>query len=218
MNCVELQGSLAEVEDGSGTEQQAHLKSCPECSALVTELNRIASVAEELRASEEPSSDVWNSIEVVLRQEGLIREPRASRSRTGRSLIPSFGSRWGWARWAVPAAATLLFALGIYVHQRSQPVQLAQNTVQPQPNVSAVVSDLELAGLNDNDLLEAISQQAPALRAQYEDNLRSANQYIEDAKSDVAANPNDEEARCSLLAAYQQKAMLFELALDRSLP
>jgi hypothetical protein len=216
MNCVELQKSLAENENGSNAEQQAHLKSCPECSALVTELNRIASAAIELRASEEPSPRVWNSIEIALRQEGLIRAPRAGRSHTGRSLIPSFGSRWGWARWAVPAAAALLITLGIYVHQHSQPVQVAENTVAPA--VSAVVSDLEIAGLNDNDLLEAISQQAPALRAQYEDNLRRANQYIEDAKSDVAANPNDEEAHRSLLAAYQQKAMLFELALDRSLP
>ena len=56
------------------------------------------------------------------------------------------------------------------------------------------------------------------MRAEYEESLRSANQFIADAKSDVAANPNDAEARRALLAAYQQKAMLFELALDRSLP
>jgi hypothetical protein len=33
----------------------------------------------------------------------------------------------------------------------------------------------------------------------------------------VADNPNDEEARRSLLEAYQEKAMLFDLAMDRSL-
>jgi len=216
MNCVELQQSLAEVEDGSSIEQKAHLRACPACSALVKELNLIAVAASQLQAADEPSPTVWNSIEIALRQEGLIRAPRAGHSHTGRSLIPSFGSRWGWTRWAVPAAAALLIALGLYVHQRSQPLQLAENMAQPV--VSAVVPDLQLAGLNDNDLLEEISQQAPALRAQYEDNLRRVNQYIEDAKSDLAANPNDAEAHRSLLAAYQQKAMLFELALDRSLP
>jgi hypothetical protein len=216
MNCVELQQSLAENVNGSNGEQQAHLKSCPECSALVADLNLIASTAVELRASAEPSPRVWNSIEIALRQEGLIRAPLASPSRPNRSLIPSFGNRWGWARWMVPVAAALLIAVGVYVHQRSRPMQLAENTAPPA--ASAVVSDLEIAGLNDNDLLEEISQQAPALRAQYEDNLRRVNQYIEDAKSDVAANPNDAEAHRSLLAAYQQKAMLFELALDRSLP
>lgn len=216
MNCVELQKSLAENEHGSNVEQQVHLKSCPECSALVSDLNLIASTAVELRATAEPSPRVWNSIEIALRQEGLIHTPRVSRSRPSRSLIPSFASRWGSARWAVPAAAALLIAVGVYVHQHLQPVQVAENTAPPA--VSAVASDPELAGLNDNDLLEEISQQAPALRAQYEDNLRRVNQYIEDAKSDVAANPNDAEAHRSLLAAYQQKAMLFELALDRSLP
>ena len=216
MNCVELRKSLAQMEQGGSAEQQAHLKSCPACAALVTDLNRIASAAVELRAAEEPNPRVWNSIAIALRQEGLLRAPRTSRSWPRRSLLPSFGSRWGWTRWAVPAAAAMLIAVSLYVHQRFQPVQLAENA--PQPAVSGAVPDFQIAGLNDNDLLEEISQQAPALRAQYEDNLRRANQYIEDAKSDVAANPNDAEARRSLLAAYQQKAMLFELALDHSLP
>jgi hypothetical protein len=211
MNCVELQKSLAEIEDGGSAEQQAHLKSCPECSALVAELNLVASTAVELRAAHEPSPRVWNSIEIALRQEGLIRPPRA-----GGSLIPSFGSRWGWTRWAVPVAAAVLITVGVYLHQRFLPMQVAQD--MRRPVVSAVVPGLEMAGLNDNDLLEEISQQAPELRAQYEDYLRRANQYIQDAASDVAANPNDAEARRSLLTAYQQKAMLFELALDRSLP
>jgi hypothetical protein len=210
MNCVELQKSLAEIEDGSSAAQQAHLKCCPECSALVADLNLIASAAMELRSSEEPSPRVWNSIEIALRREGLIHAPRPRRS-----LIPSFGSRWGWTRWAVPVAAALLITVGLSIHRRSVPVQLANN-ISP-PAVTAV-SDLAVAGLNDDDLLQEISQQAPTLRKQYEDNLRRANQFIQDEKSDVAANPNDEEARRALLEAYQQKAMLFELALDRSLP
>jgi len=211
MNCVELQKSLVEKEYGSSAEQQAHLKSCPECSALVRELDAIASAAIEMRASEEPSPRVWNSIEIALRQEGLIRPQRA-----GRSLIPSFGSRWGWTRWAMPVAAALLVTIGLYVHRRWQPIQLADNAARPA--VSAAVSDPGMAGMNDEELLEEISQQAPALKAEYQEHLRRANQFIQDAKDDVAANPNDAEARRALLAAYQQKAMLFELALDRSLP
>jgi hypothetical protein len=56
------------------------------------------------------------------------------------------------------------------------------------------------------------------MKTQYEDDLRRVNEYIFDAKGIVAANPNDEEARRSLMEAYQEKAMLFELAMDRSLP
>ena len=208
MNCVELQASLAEIEHGRSNEQRAHLKNCPECSALVTELILIASTAVELRGAQEPSPRVWKAIETTLRQEGVIRPQKASRS-----LLPALSSRWGWARWAVPAAAALLITVGLYVRQHTPSQQLAR-TAAPVANGS----DVAIAGLNDDDLLQEVAEQSPALQAQYVDNLRRVNEYIQDAKNVVAANPNDEEARRSLLEAYQQKAMLFELAMDRSLP
>jgi len=220
MNCVDLQASLAETAEttedrgsvGRNSEQQAHLNTCPGCSALVAELNLIASSAIELRAANEPSPRVWNSIEIALRQEGLIRPPRPSRS-----LLPSLGSRWAWARWALPVAAVVLIAVDLYVRQTSLPVRLARTTA-PAAAVSGEVSDLAIAGLNDDDLLQEAAKQSPAMQAQYTDNLRHVNQYIQDAKGVVAANPNDEEARRSLLEAYEEKPMLFELALKRSLP
>jgi hypothetical protein len=213
MNCVELQKSLAEREDGSSPVQRAHLKTCLECSALVADLNQISSIAKELQASEEPSPQVWNAIDVALRQEGLIGQRRPRRSLIPTSLIPPIGSGWTWARWMVPAAALLLFAVGMYLRQ-PQARQIAGNL---NPAVATPVSDAAIAGLNDDDLLQEVSDQEPALRSQYEDYLRRANQYIQDEKDEVAANPTDEDARRSLLEAYQQKAMLFELALDRSL-
>jgi hypothetical protein len=215
MNCVELRASLSERDDASGAEQQAHLRSCPKCSALIRDLKLISSTAVELRASEEPSPRVWNSIQVALRQEGLIR-PRPGT----RSLLPSFDSRRAGARWMAPAAATLLIVIGLYMHQRSLRQQLA-NIETPAATLSSPAiadEDVSIAGLNDNDLLQEVEAQSPGMQAQYADNLRRANQYIQDAKSVVAANPTDAEARRSLLEAYQQKAMLFELALDRSLP
>jgi hypothetical protein len=209
MNCVELQRSLTEVEDGSRADQRDHLKTCPECSSLVAELNLIAAAATELRAVHEPSPRVWNSIEIALRQEGLIRPQPA-----GGSVLPGLSSRWGWARWMAPAAAILLVTAGIYVRQHSLPPQVVATYPVPQPEVS----DVAIAGLNDDDLLQEVAAQSPAERAQYTDNLRRVNQYIADAKSNLAAYPNDEEARRSLLAAYQEKAMLFEFGMDRSLP
>ena len=104
--------------------------------------------------------------------------------------------------------------------QHSLPAQLARDAAKPALSASAsdTASELEIAGLNDDDLLQEISEQAPAIQAQYQDNLRHVNDYIRDARNDVAANPNDEDARRSLLEAYQEKAMLFELAMDRPLP
>jgi hypothetical protein len=209
MNCFELQESLVDLADGGSAAQQAHLKSCSKCSALVADLNLIVSTAEELRSIAEPSPRVWNSIEIVLRQEGLIHPPR-----TGRSLLPSFHSP-AWIRWMVPAAAALLIAVGVYLRDHSLFRQIA-----PIPDAAVIhgaQSDLKLAGLNDDDLKQELAQLSPALQAQYSDNLRCVNEYIQDEQSIVAADPNDEEAHRSLMEAYQQKAMLFDLALDRSL-
>ena len=112
----------------------------------------------------------------------------------------------------VPAAATLLILVGIYVNQRSSSRQIVKNIAH------LSTPDLALAGLNDDELLQAVSDQTPVAQAQYQDNLRRVNEYIQDAKMNVEASPNDEEARRSLMEAYQEKAMLFEMAMDRSLP
>jgi len=211
MNCVELRQSLAEVEDSSSAEQQAHLAGCPACSTLVADLNLIISTAAELRKVDEPSPRVWNSIAIVLRQERLIRPPGESRS-----LVASFGTRWGGARWMVPAAAALLILVGIYANQHSLSTRLTKDTHPlPVPAANVAVAD---AGMNDAELLQEVADRAPFMKMQYEDNLRRVNEYILDAQSTVDANPNDAEARRSLMDAYQQKAMLFEMAMDRSLP
>ena len=205
MDCVELQQSLAEVEDGTSAEQRAHLKVCPACSALCQELNQIVSAASQLQEADEPSPRVWNNIEIALRREGLIRPQRPNRS-----LIPSFGARWGAARWLVPAAAMLLLSLGIYVRQHSESRPAAQEA-----SVNLPAANLE--DLNDDDFRQEVAVNAPALKPQYEDNLRRVNESIRDAQGLVDESPNDAEARRSLMDAYHQKSMLFEMAMDHSL-
>jgi len=206
MNCVELQQSLAEVEDVSSSEQRTHLRACPACSALVRELNLIVAAASQLQEANEPSPKLWNSIEFALRQEGLIRPPRA-----GRSLVPSFSTRWGAARWLVPAAAMLLLALGIYLRHEALPNQVAR-----QASVAVAVGNSP--DLDDADLMQEVADNDPAMKTQYAENLRQVNESIRDAQGLVDESPNDEEARRSLMDAYQQKAMLFKMAMDRSLP
>ena len=211
MTCVELQESLAENEKANNAAQRAHLKDCPQCAALVEELLVIACAAGELRAASEPSARVWKSIEIALRKEGVIRPQRASRS-----LLPALSSEWG--RWLIPVAAALLITAGVLVRQHLPARQVANNEYAASSASSGIESEAAVAGLNDDDLIQEIAQQSPAQQAQYTENLRRVNEYILDAKTTIAADPNDEDAHRSLMEAYQQKAMLFELALDRSLP
>jgi hypothetical protein len=206
MNCVELQESLAEVEDGSSAEQRAHLVACPACSEMVKELDLIIAAAGQLQAADEPSPRVWNSIEIALRQEGLIRPQRSG-------LLPmsSFGARWGAARWLVPAAATLLVVLGIYVRRESSPQPVAQQASITAPATSPT-------DLNDDDLMQEVAANTPAMKSQYADSLRRVNESIREAQDFVDESPNDADARRSLMDAYHQKSMLFEMAMDRPLP
>lgn len=210
MTCIELQESLADFELVTASEQQSHLKACPECAALVRELSAIVATAADLREADEPSPQVWNSIRIALRQEGLIHAPRPQRS-----LLPSLDSVSGWTRWLAPVAAVLVIGIGGYFYQHKPSTQVASNI---QPETREIASDASIAGLNDADLLQEAAKQTPAMKAKFEEDLQRVNQYIQDAREVVAANPNDEEAHRSLLEAYQEKSMLFELAMDRSLP
>jgi hypothetical protein len=212
MNCVELQESLAEAEDGSTLEQSRHLQECVECAALLDELNLIVATATELQASDEPSPRVWNSIEKALRQEGLIR-PQRSADR--HSTVPSFSARWGQARWLVPIAAMLLLAIGIYQRRESPINRNMQEMVVAAPTFKAPTANP--SGLNDEDLIQEVAANSPAMQSQYEENLRRVNESIRDAQGAVNENPEDEDASRALMDAYQQKSMLFQMAMEHPL-
>ena len=52
------------------------------------------------------------------------------------------------------------------------------------------------------------------MRATYENELQSVNSYIRDASAYARENPADEDARKHLMDAYEQKTMLYQMALD----
>jgi hypothetical protein len=208
MNCVELQQSLAEVDDGSTVEQTSHLRECSQCSALAEELNLIVATANQLQACDEPSPRVWNSIEIALRHEGLIRPQPTDRT----SRAHSFALRWGAARWLVPAAAMLLLLVGLQERGGLLPSSRTQEAIVV-PQTAPMVENS--AGLNDEDLIQEVADNPPAMRSQYEENLKRVNESIQDAQATVNESPNDPDARRSLMDAYQQKSMLFEMAMDR---
>ena len=212
MTCSEFQRELPEyMEDGGNAELQSHLKACASCSGLVTSLESIVREAHYLQATDEPSPRVWNAIEIVLRQEKLIRDPLPRHS-----ILPSLRQRWGIAAWLVPAAAALLVGAGILLYP---PAKGGQNANNQAPGLRPTASPAKLASdQSDEQLLQEVSMKAPMMRAAYESNLKDVNNYIRDAQESVNADPNDEEAQQALMDAYGQKSMIYEMALDRSLP
>jgi hypothetical protein len=216
MNCTEFQEILPEVLEGGRTaEQESHLKSCTACSGLVADLDLIVREARQLQADAEPNQRVWNSIEIALRQEGIIRN-----AHLGPSLVPQRSRRWNLA-WLAPVAAILVVGFGIGVYQRGGNAKLSAHLDAPAPAVARPQTGQKPPTVNnseDDQLLAAVASRSPAMQAQYASNLQNVNAYIKDAEESAQADPNDEEAQQIVMDAYEQRATVYEMALDRSLP
>lgn len=219
MNCTEFQEILPEVlEAGRTAEQAAHLKSCPRCSGLLADLDLIAREARQLQELAEPSPRVWNSIEIELRREGVIREAQG-----GPTLVAPRARPWNLGAWLAPVAALALVAFGIGLYQRGSlspqsPPQLTATAPAQISTPQAAKNQPANDNNEDQQLLAAVASRSPAMRAQYASNLQNVNAYIRDAEESAQADPNDEEAQQIVMDAYEQRAAVYEMALDRSLP
>jgi hypothetical protein len=258
MNCSDVDRILPEIIDdpaNNGTringdqdfEFQSHLRICPQCSELVSDLRLITSEARQLSHTEEPSPTVWLRIAAELRAEGLIREPELTSAR--RVLVPPPQRRWN-AFWLAPVAVAIL-AAGSYLlthkpmpptaprtatakpgeQQPATPVsQQPETQVAQQPKTSPAVQTpapqtrqtpperAELSAppsADDQQFLSEVSSRAPTMRATYENQLRAVNTEIRETQAYVNRYPGDLDARQHLLEVYQQKAMLYQMALDR---
>ncbi len=241
---------------------EAHLKSCPSCADLASDLKLISSQAHQLAASEEPPSRVWVRIAAELRAEGLITEPT---KREPVPIRPSYvpvlttsRSRWS-AWWLAPIAAGLIVAGSLVVSHQSA-LQVARQAPATQatkpatvpatasvsaPKTAAVASSsssaseparqelaqkpVQVTGLagraaedaaelapNDDDqqFLSVVSTMAPYTRASYKNELQAVNKDILETQAYVNQNPGDMDARQHLIDAYQQKALLYQIAMD----
>ena len=217
MTCEELRRVLPELEGDQHTvEQEEHLKACSSCSGLISDLNAISAEARLLAGDQEPSPRVWNSIAIALRQEGLIRDPQAPAILSGSRLRDW---RLGWLR---PVAIALVAgaALLLVVERVPRGTPVAQQVATSSAPIikTAGISQDSAIDADQLQLLNLVASRAPAMRAGYESDLRAVNAYIRDAETSVRDNPNDAIAQQYLMNAYEQRAMVYEMALNRALP
>lgn len=205
MNCKEFQDALPYIIDAGGSvEEEEHLRSCPMCSALVDDLKHIAGQSRLLLPMHDPSPSVWQRIEASLQHEGMLQEGRMSR--LGQAVaLPAQTRSWTPLGWSMALASVVLLA-AVLVNYRpvTQPARLtATNSTTLQPEG------------DDQQLLRQLSPD-PDVRGAYEANLKEVNAYITDAKKALDDDPHDAAAQEYLLDAYQQKAMLYEMAAAHS--
>lgn len=205
MNCVEFERVL--LEDGRTPEQQAHLNSCTKCAGLLADLEFISSQAKSLLASDEPSPAVWNALEAQLRKERLIRRPDPIQPRV------DFFRHWRTA-WLVPIAAVLAFVLVLRFYHPAgagDNVPIAKQVQTPAPVTASVSNSVSN---EDKQLLDTVAARPPAQRARYTADLDDANAFIRDAEAAMKNDPNDAYRQQMLINAYEQKQMLYDLAVD----
>jgi predicted anti-sigma-YlaC factor YlaD len=208
MTCAEFQRVLPNIiETGGNAKEEEHLRNCPVCADLVQDLRYIAEQAKLLVPMKDPSPKVWEGLEESLQREGLVR-PAGAR---GRLLGPG---RWGPVPWLMMAAVLALLGLSLVLALRAN----MNRDSAAASNAPALTNASALGSQQDQEVLTAVSQTNPTLRPSYEDGLRRVNAYISDAEHRLRETPNDEELREFVLKAYQQKAMLYEMAMSRSLP
>lgn len=207
MTCEEFQRVLPYIiESGGNAAEQTHLRSCPVCSDLVGELNQIAAQARLLLPLRDPSPAVWNGIRQSLEREGMVR-PAGNVVRLRPDTLRS--RSWSWAAMSAVAALVLLsFALVRYRNLMGAPPTSGPAT-QAQVTAPAPAPA-------DQEVVRAVAERNPDLRATYEDGLRDVNDYIRSAQQTVEQNPDDPDAHEQLMQAYQQKAMLYDMALTRA--
>jgi len=224
---------------------EAHLKSCRACADLVSDLKLISSEARQLAATEEPAPRLWLRIAAQLRAEGLIRDPESAPTRPILFPVPTSPRRRWSAWWLAPIAAALLVAGSyVLSHKQAPPVAEQQapapavtsparvtapapeTATAPSPSApvpapqlqarKATKSTVEPApSPEDQQFLSVVSTLAPAMRATYENELQAVNADIRETEAYVNRNPGDADARQHLMDAYQQKALLYQIALDR---
>jgi len=209
MNCAEFQKALPYIiETGGNADEEAHLKSCPVCSDLVQDLRYIAEAAKLLLPMQEPSPRVWGGIRGALEREGLVR-PLAGTARFRPQAAVLSSRRWAAGGSMLAFAALLLFAVTLlWLRNRG--------TGSAAPVITASIPQSTTLDEDDAEVLNMVQQRSPAMVATYREDLDAVNDYIRDARQTVQADPSDMGARDHLLRAYDEKALLYKMALARS--
>jgi hypothetical protein len=213
MHCQQFEEMLAQQPEGPLPLAAAgHLESCPRCRLLRDDLQAIGIAAREWgREEPAPPPGLWASIQVQLQAEGLIAAPDPQ----------------GWlVRWwnsaprlelAGAYVLLLLVAAGLAGYRNNLPADPLDR-----PNAAAQISQPALDGLGQT--LDGNMQRVVASFSEYDGsvalslrrNLGIIDNLIAVCEQSVREHPGDPLAREYLYGAYQQKADLLSVAMDRS--
>jgi hypothetical protein len=186
------------MEGERPAEAAVHLRDCPQCRALVTDLEAIRAAAPQMAEDVAPPPHLWPALRARLEDEGLIREE----SWAG-GLLHSFHLPLRPALAGALLAAAVVAAVVVTVEVRTPTNRAVWN--QSNERLIATV-DLQLGA--EQRTLAAPHEHNPAVKAVLQQNLAIVDKSIAMCEKTVREQPENEMARDYLYDAYQQKADL----------
>src|SRR5580704_1162265 len=218
MSCHELERILERDPDGSLPDAVAiHVAGCADCRALEADFQAIGAAALELAQEEvAPPEWLWTRIRAELEAEGRIREPESAREpvRAG----------W-WAAFQRPAIAGAVLGIAFIaaglLGTGSVTTPLTTSAVLETPSAPELQSqaaESQTAGSLDASEATIVSlpQRDPQVAEELHHDLGVIDNFIAVCEKSVQEQPDNEMAREYLYDAYQQKAQLLAVAMDRS--
>ncbi|HEY2461370.1 MAG TPA: hypothetical protein VGI16_11200 [Candidatus Acidoferrum sp.] len=204
MQCKEV--ALVIEQEGLVPLPQAarkHMAGCDSCRHLVADLTAIVATAHLIPAEIEPPAHIWVSVRAQLEQEGVIKVPRAAGASWWHGFSGLFTSR---ALATVGVGLLIAAAIGVqYQFPTEQPVEAHNFYIDTGAALNqdeARLPNMQLASASNVDT---------TLRH----NLDIVDGFIAECEQRVKDQPGDDLARDYLSGAYQQKAELLSVMMER---
>jgi len=203
---VELEASGLEEPLSPGA--VAHLDECSHCSGLVADLKAIRAESFAL-VEAEPPARIWVSLRNQLESEGLIRESAVAPVAAGSQI-----SLWTRLRPALAGAyLAVLLAVATLWSIRVEPVLMVDS--ETTIGGTQVVVPSELVPAAEETATPEIRGRNPVVTASYTKSLETIDNFIRLCEKTVREEPGNEAAREYLYDAYQQKAGLLAMSMER---
>lgn len=206
MQCKEAEAVLAQEGFVPVPEAaRAHLADCSSCQNFIADLTAIVATAHLLPAEVEPPRRVWTSLRLQLEEEGIIRA--GARHPWWASLSEIFRPR------ALATAAVGLLIVASTALQLERPATqptVARNTSD------TLYQDTSLTLSNDEAHLPAMQLAGNSgVDVSLRQNLDIVDKFIVDCEQRIREQPQDDLTREYLTGAYQQKAELISVMMER---
>lgn len=189
---------------------RAHVASCGSCQSLVANLTAIVATAHLLPAEVDPPAHVWTNLRAQLERENIIRPGRASRLRWWQGFSELFR-----ARALATAAVGFVVVIAVVLQVRHTAAPNVARNAGAISTEHTIYDDTSLALNGDEARLTREDSGASLVDVSLRQNLEIVDRFIADCERRVKEEPQDDFAREYLSGAYQQKAELLSVMMER---